>query len=404
MNIWYVSKYASPSKYFFGTRHFYLAEEWAKNGVDVTIITSNSSHLTNSLPKFKSLTFVEYINGVRTIWINTFKSSKSSGILRVLSWFDFDLKVLFFPKMKLLNPDVIIISSLSLTTLLPAWLLSKKYKAKLVFEVRDIWPLSIMILGNYSKYNFFIIYLSWLEKFGYKKSNLIVGTMPNLVEHVRANCNINTKCICIPQGLSTKFYKTAQVELDSDYIKKYIPNNKFIICYAGTININNPLEAFIEAARLLINETDIHFIVLGYGDRKKYYEDETRNLSNISFPPPINKNQVNSFLKNIHLCYDAFDSKLAKYGLSRNKWIDYMFASKPIICSYDGFQSMINEADCGTFVKFNDSNALAKAIKGYSILKRDDFELMGIRAKKYILENRTFEKLAQMYLDEIIIS
>ena len=151
MNIWYVSKYASPSKYFFGTRHFYLSEEWAKKGVDVTIITSNSSHLTNSLPKFKSLTFVEYINGVRTIWINTFKSSKSSGILRVISWFDFDLKVLFFSKKKLLNPDVIIISSLSLTTLLPAWLLSKKYKAKLVFEVRDIWPLSILILGNYYK-------------------------------------------------------------------------------------------------------------------------------------------------------------------------------------------------------------------------------------------------------------
>ena len=96
MNIWYISKYASPSKYFFGTRHFYLAEEWVNTGNDVTVITSNSSHLTDSLPKFKESVFVEFINGVRAVWLNTFESKKSSGISRILSWFHFDLKLLFF--------------------------------------------------------------------------------------------------------------------------------------------------------------------------------------------------------------------------------------------------------------------------------------------------------------------
>lgn len=404
MNIWYISKYATPSKYFFGTRHFYLAEEWVKNGNDVTIITSNSSHLSSNLPKFKTPTFVEYINGIRTIWINTYKNVNSSGITRIISWFDFDLKLLIFSKKNLSIPDVIIISSLSLTTIIPAWVLSKKYNTKLVFEIRDIWPLSIMVLANYSKYNPFILFLSWLEKFGYKKSNLIVGTMPNLIEHVRINCNINTKCICIPQGISINFYNNEQAELDPDYIIQHIPNDKFIICYAGTININNPLDTFIEAAEILKNNKHIHFIILGNGNLKNYYMDVTKKLSNISFPPTINKNQVNAFLKKIDLCYDSFDSKLAKFGLSRNKWIDYMFASKPIICSYDGYQSMINEADCGTFVKFNDSHDLAKKIKSYSYLSKENLEKIGNRGKKYLLENRTFENLSKKYLQEIIIS
>jgi hypothetical protein len=401
MNIWYISKYATPSKYFFGTRHFYLAEEWVKYGVDVTVITSNSSHLSNSLPKFSKTTFIEYINGVRTIWVNTFKSRKSSGVSRIVSWFDFDLKLLMFSKKKLSNPDVIIISSLSLTTILPAWFLSRKYNAKLVFEIRDIWPLSIIVLGNYSEFNPFIIYLSWLEKFGYKKSNLIVGTMPNLIEHVRINCKISTKCICIPQGLSINFYNNEQIELDPNYIISHIPINKFIICYAGTLNINNPLEALINAAEILKNETHIHFIILGEGNLKNHYEEATKYLPNISFPPTIHKNQVNAFLKNIDICYDSFDSKLAKFGLSRNKWIDYMFASKPIICSYDGYQSMINEADCGTFVKFNDSYALAVVIKTYANLSKVNIENIGNRGKKYLFENRTFEILSKKYLEEI---
>ena len=299
------------------------------------------------------------------------------------------------------NPDVIILSSLSLTTILPAWIISKKYNAKLVFEIRDIWPLSIIVLGNYSKFNPFIIYLSWLEKFGYKKSNLIVGTMPNLKEHVNNNCNISTKCICIPQGLSINFYNNEQIEIETKYIIKNIPNNKFIICYAGTLNINNPLEAFINAAEILKNEKHIHFIILGDGNLKKYYEEVSKYLPNVSFPPAIHKNQVYAFLKNVDICYDSFDSKLAKYGLSRNKWIDYMYASKPIVCSYDGFQSMINEADCGTFIKFNDSIALAEVIKEYSFLSKNDIQNIGERGKKYLLENRTFENLSKKYLEEI---
>ena len=401
MNIWYISKYATPSKYFFGTRHFYLSEEWVKNGVDVTVITSNSSHLSNSLPKFKTLTFVEFINGVRTIWVNTFKSRKSSGLSRIISWIDFDLKLLLFSKKKLSNPDVIILSSLSLTTILPAWVISKKYNAKLVFEIRDIWPLSIIVLGYYSKFNPFIIYLSWLEKFGYKKSNLIVGTMPNLVEHVQVNCRINTKCICIPQGLSINYYNNEQDELDPNYISRHIPNNKFIICYAGTININNSLQDFIKAANILKNDTNIHFIILGNGNYKSFYENAAKDLSNITFPPPIKKSQVNAFLKKIDVCYDSFDSKLAKYGLSRNKWIDYMFASKPIICSYDGFQSMINEANCGIFVKNNDCNSLADIIKYFSKLPKHEIEIMGKRAKTFLLENRSFEILSKRYLDAL---
>jgi glycosyltransferase involved in cell wall biosynthesis len=403
MNIWYISKYASPSKYFFGTRHFYLAEEWVNTGNDVTVFTSNSSHLTDKLPKFKESVFIEFINGVRAVWLNTFKSKTSIGISRILSWLHFDFSLLMIKKKHFPNPDVIIVSSLSLTTVLPGWILARRYKAKFIFEVRDIWPLSILILGRYSKYNPFIIYLTWLEKFGYKNADLIVGTIPNLIQHVRENCKINTKCICIPQGVSLRFYEQEQVEINEEYLNNYIPKNKFIICYAGTINANNPLENLINAAKILSLNDKIHFIILGNGDRKDFFQEITTGFKNISFPPVIPKNQMNSFLQNVDLCYDSCNSELTKFGLSRNKWIDYMYASKPIICSYDGFQSMINEANCGSFVKFNDVEKLAKAIQMYSKLNKSELTIMGERAKKFVTENRRFDYLAAKYLYEINI-
>jgi hypothetical protein len=89
-SIWLICKYAWPERYFFGTRHFYFGEEWVKNGFEVTIFTSNSSHLTDRLPQFKRGRMLEEINGVKTVWLKVLKTAESSSASRVLSWIHFE--------------------------------------------------------------------------------------------------------------------------------------------------------------------------------------------------------------------------------------------------------------------------------------------------------------------------
>jgi glycosyltransferase involved in cell wall biosynthesis len=398
MVIWYISKYASPQKYFFGTRHFYLSEEWVKKGHEVYVFTSNSNHLTDKLPLFKEKAFFEKINGVHTIWLNTFKVKKgnSSSLLRILSWFHFEWQLLTLRKKEISRPDVVIVSSLSLLSVLSGLYFSKKYKSKFIFEVRDIWPLSLMELGNFSRFNPFIFFLSVIEKLGYKKADAIVGTMPNLKEHVNNVIGNNDKCYCIPQGFSQDFYNNQDV-LDQDYIEKFIPSDKFIIAYAGTISVNNPIDVLIESARKL-KEFPIAFVIVGEGNKKEELVNQCADLPNVIFAPSIPKNKVNHFLSFSSVCFDSFSSELAKYGLSRNKWIDYMYAGKPIICSYSGFQSMINEANSGSFVPYADADALSDEIMKYYKLPKNELESLGQNAKKYILENRSFTALAEEYL------
>ena len=107
-SIWLICKYASPEKYFFGTRHFYFAEEWVKYGHEVIIFTSNASHLTDKLPQFSESRMVEEIQGVRTVWLKVLKTTKSSSAVRFLSWIHFEWKVLTTSKKRFKRPDVII--------------------------------------------------------------------------------------------------------------------------------------------------------------------------------------------------------------------------------------------------------------------------------------------------------
>lgn len=398
MVIWYISKYASPQKYFFGTRHFYFAEEWVKTGNEVYVFTSNSSHLTDRLPVFKGNYFFEEINKVKTYWLNTFKLVKgsSSSLKRILSWFHFEWQLFFLDKNNIQKPDVIIVSSLSLLTVINGYLFSRKYKCKFVFEVRDIWPLSLVELGGFSRLNPFILLLAWIEKLGYQKASVIVGTMPNLVEHVENIIGKTNKCFTIPQGYNPDFYNNQEI-LEQSYIDKFIPKDKFIVAYAGTINSNNPIDVLIEAARILKNDS-IFFLIVGDGNRRNTLIEKSNDMANVIFAPSIPKSKVNHLLSFADVCFDSFSSDLAKYGLSRNKWIDYMYAGKPIICSYSGFQSMLNESKSGTFVEYNKPYLLADVILSYAKMDKGLLEEKGRRAHEYIVNNRSFETLANNYL------
>jgi len=396
-NIWLICKYASPKKYFFGTRHFSFATEWVKTGNDVTIITSNSSHMTNALPQFKEDSFEEFIEGVRTIWLNIPTSKSSNGLKRIISWFLFELHVLKLPKNNLPKPDTVIISSLSLLSVWSGLYFSWKYKAKFIFEVRDIWPLSGIKLGNISKWNPLMMFLGVSERIGYKYSDLIVGTMPNLVAHVKnTSPNYADKVITIPQVYDKEFYENEQEALPQTFIDKYLNGNNFIICYAGTVSSNNPLNQLLDAAQGL----NCTVLIVGEGKEKNRLINQYSMTKNIIFAPSIEKAQVQHLLSMVDVCYDSIESDIGEFGLSRNKWIDYMMARKPIICAFNGYQSMINEAKSGYFVEYGNVPAL-KALITKVISDPQGVENLSKNAKRWIMENRSSEKMSKKYLQYI---
>lgn len=74
-----------------------------------------------------------------------------------------------------------------------------------------------------------------------------------------------------------------------------------------------------------------------------------------------------------------------------------MNSGNPIVCSYSGFQSMINEANCGSFTPFGDKEALIKEIFRYKKLDKQERLAIRERSRRFLLENRLFSKLALDY-------
>ena len=85
---------------------------------------------------------------------------------------------------------------------------------------------------------------------GYKKADYVVGTMPGLHKHVQLSIGRSNHVVNIPQAIDIDFYNNHQEKVDQDFINTYIPQNKFIITYAGTLGVSYSLDKIIEAANV----------------------------------------------------------------------------------------------------------------------------------------------------------
>lgn len=399
MNIWYLCKYVSkPGDGYVGMRSFYLMKELSNMGFEIDLITSSS----NAFLKKKSFKKLDIISPSFSFHkIRGINYSKANSILRLLSWFEFELKLFFFNKRKLRKPDVIIVSSLSFLTIVNGLFWKNFYSAKLIFEVRDIWPLTLIEEGGYSKFNPFIIVLSFIEKLGYNYSDIIIGTMPNLKSHVLEVTNKNSsKVICVPFGIPSS---NEDMVFRSDFAIKSA-NKNFVIGYVGTIGTTNALDTlFCALQEVDMVGLNIECHIVGDGPLLKKYKQKYGSINNLKFLGYVDKKDVGEVISSFDVVYfSTFKSKVWDYGQSLNKVIDYMLSGKPILASYSGFPSMINEANCGWFIEAENSDALAKKIIQISKFEKDKLVHHGSNGRDWIKANRSYKILANYLKHEIL--
>lgn len=397
--VWYISKYvAPPGKGGAGGRGYLLMKEFARLGYRSIIITSDSNRLAE-VPSLDRPYLRQNSDGIEVWWVKTLKYQVAKSMRRILSWIDFEWRLFRMPKEPLCNPDVIVVSSLSLLTVLNGFWLRRRYGCRLVFEIRDIWPLTITEEGGFSKRNPFVFMLGWIERIGYRYSDAIVGTMPNLAVHVANVLGYEKPVGCIPMGVDNTMLADV-IDVPVDYAAQYLPIGKFVVAHAGTIGITNALDIFLDCADALSSNTTIHFLVVGDGDLLDFYQKKYGHLPNLTFAPKVPKPMVQSVLSKCDLLYFSVHvSKVWDFGQSLNKVVDYMLSGKPIVASYTGYPSMLNEAACGTYVPAGDGAALCAEIVRFSELQEAERAAIGARGREWLLARRNYETLARDYLE-----
>ena len=398
--LWILNHYAISPDMSGGTRHFDLARELVKKGHEVTIFASGFDHHTRQYLKIKpgEKMRVEEYDGVRFVWVNTLPYTKNDW-RRVLNMLSYGWRVLRCSR-GLSKPDAVIGSSMHPFAALAGWWLARRYKAKFIFEVRDLWPQTAVDMGAMKKNSLPAKLLYAWEKFMYNKAEKIIVLLPYAKDYVASRGISPEKVFWLPNGVNLeRFDHPAPLEEGSEVAEVFEQyRDKFKVIYTGAHGPANGLEVIIHAASIFQDRNlGIHFFLIGDGpdkDRLISVAKEKR-LNNVSFLPPVPKALVPSILEKADLLVHTIKKmEVLQYGMSPNKMYDYLASAKPIVTSIETKNNPVEEANAGIAVEPENPEALAEAIvKIYDLPEEKRIEL-GTNGRQYVEQFYNIKNLA----------
>lgn len=405
MNILYIFHYAGSPGYGMSYRPYYMSREWVKQGHNVTIIASSFSHLRSKNPIVKKDFLEEMIDGIRYVWLKGNAYCGSVARIRNIASFVWKLQTNARKIVKTYKPDLVIASSTYPLDNIPAHKIAKLSGAKHCYEAHDIWPLSPMIIGGYSKYHPFIQIMQWAENYACRKSDKVISLLWNSEEHYK-ECGLKDgKFACIPNGFAADEWNpdSSSFPLPEEHkILFHLLKDKIIVGFAGGFALSGSLTTLIEAANLLKLNDHIQFVIVGRGPEEENYKAMIAkfNLHNVHILPAVPKSLVPSIVNHFDIAFiGGVHSSLHKYGTSANKLTDYMLAGKPIVQSIDEPGSIVDKIGCGIQVEAENPELVAQAIGKISNMTEGERDCIGELGRKYTLNNLEWSILSRKFLE-----
>jgi glycosyltransferase involved in cell wall biosynthesis len=250
--------------------------------------------------------------------------------------------------------DVIIATSPPLFIGVTAILVSRLRRIPFVFELRDLWPESIIDMGLLKSK--LAINLSYgLENFIYKRASLINILIPNFRDYLVNRKGVaEDRLIHIPNGADFSLSEKVLNGFNrSQFRKEHSLDDYFVITYVGAHGPANHLMQLLEAADQL-KGTKVHFQLIGAGPEKQLLINwaKNRGLDNVVFVDPVPKAEVFRYIAASDMGTSVLKKAEIFKGVMSNKTFDYMGCKIPILMLIDGLsRHMIEEADCGIYAE-----------------------------------------------------
>lgn len=362
---------------------------------DYVQILIKKGHRVTVLCEMPNYPLGTYFPGYKRQWVKQEKVSPNLTIIRSFAWannrnsaikklghylvFMFSGLLTAF---RLKNYHVLIVSSPPLFVGVIGAIISKIKSIYFFLDIRDLWPESVMALGEVrSKWVFNMG--KKLESFIYKSTNGYILTVPGFQKHFTNHYpeQLNKPMINLINGVSNTFF---------DLAKKYdrIPGKRFAVLYSGNMGLAQGLESVIKAADIL-QKYPIDFKFVGSGVKQKALKTKADKLGlkNVVFLPVQKKEELIKLIKKASVCLVPLKNNPLFKKAIPSKMFEYMACGRPVIVSISGeVTEIIKKAKSGLISSPEDANSIADSIL-YYYNNRGKIIEQGRNGVMYVKEN-----------------
>ncbi|HVJ80529.1 MAG TPA: glycosyltransferase family 4 protein [Planctomycetia bacterium] len=399
MRILYISQYYPPEMGAPAARVSELAREWTAQGHEVTVLTAFPHHPHGvKRPEDRYvLTRKERDGAVKVVRTYVYAARNAGFLKRTLGYLSFAFSAIFIGMWRVGRPDVVIATSPQLFTGIAGRALAFLKRAPFLFEVRDLWPESIVTVGAMNE-GFMIRRLKGLASWLYRTCDRIVtvgeGYKRRIVQYYPIQAS---KIDVVTNGVDLDLFRFRSEDRRRVRERQGWNDETKVALYLGTHGMAHGLDFVLEAAAQLPGR---RFVFVGDGaDKPKLREiAKSKGLVNVEFLPPMPKSEVVGLYAAADVCLVPLRKVDLFTDVLPSKIFEIMGMRRPMVISVDGdARQCVEAAEAGLFAEPENVGALCSSIE--QILADPALaERMGRSGRRYVERNFDRRVLAQQYL------
>jgi glycosyltransferase involved in cell wall biosynthesis len=399
MHILFLSHYFPPEVNAPASRTFDHCREWCRRGDRVTVVTCAPNHPTGKVyPGHRNRLWQRCeVDGIEVIRLWTYLAPNEGVVRRVLNYASFFVAAAvatpFLPR-----PDVVVSTSPQLFCGLAGYVVSRAKRVPWVLEIRDLWPEAIRAVGAVRNRTV-IRLLEALEAWSYRKADRVVTVTRAFRAHIEARGAEPGTVAVITNGVNLDLF--SEPRRDPELERELGLAGKFVVGYFGTLGMAHHLETLMEAARLLRDDPNIAFLIVGDGAERTRLERlrDTYGLDKVIMLGQQPKERMPVLWGLCDAALAHMRKSLLFTTMIPSKMFEALAMERPIILGFEGeSREIVEEAGCGLGFEPENSQALAAAVRRLAA----DPELareMGQRGRDLVRERYDRKKLALCFAD-----
>jgi glycosyltransferase involved in cell wall biosynthesis len=343
-----------------------LAAAWAAGGDEVTVLTGMPNHPTGVIPPpyRGAIRRRERRDGYRVLRTWLYATPNEGVARKTLSHLSFMVSGVLLGARASGPADVVVVSSPTFFSIGAGAVLAWLKRARLVVEIRDLWPAIFADLGVLTSRPL-IRLLERLELAAYAAA----GTVVVVSDGFRANL--------IGRGVPAGKVHTIRNGADPGEFDPGAPADSglraglgagpgdCLVLYAGTHGISQGLTSVADAADRLDSEPGIRFAFVGEGADKARLRQRVaeRGAGHVTLRPGVPHEQVPALLAAADICLVPLRDVPLFSSFIPSKMFECLAAGKPVVGALAGEAAQILREAGACVVPPGDSAALAEAVR-----------------------------------------
>jgi glycosyltransferase involved in cell wall biosynthesis len=402
VKILYASQYFPPEMGAPAARVHELSREWVRLGHQVTVLTGFPNHPTGVIPPDYRGQWLrrDIVDGIQVVRVPIYAAANKGSVKRIANYLSFGASASAVGPFVTERPDVVVATSPQFLTGVAGYWLSRLYRVPFVFEVRDLWPRSIVAVGAMKAGSPIVKALEQVELFLYRAASHLVVVTESFVDEIGARGIDRSKLSVITNGVDLDLFQPgSRAEARA---RLGLPAG-FIAAYVGTHGMAHGLGMILDAAPRLAAD-GVTLLLVGEGAEKAMLKERAarEGIKNVIFWDQRPRNEIADVCAAANVCLVLLRGKQLFKSVIPSKIFEFMGAGRAIHTTVDGeSRTIIERAGAGVFSPPEDLEAFVATLQRCAASPAQLDEL-GWSGRQYAEANYSRPALAARYAELLV--